>query len=96
MSASESLKALDDLATYSGDAMERSKESAIRGRRLLDALPALIAAIATLEEIANRTYPATYIGRRDDGTEMYGGSDDASRAARAAIAALETALEGER
>jgi len=40
---------------------------------------------AALEIIATTTYPAIYIGRRDDGTEMYGGSDDASRFARAAL-----------
>jgi len=39
-----------------------------------------------LEIIASQTYPAVYIGKREDGTEMYGGSDDASRFARRALA----------
>jgi uncharacterized Zn finger protein (UPF0148 family) len=45
---------------------------------------------AALREIANRTHPATYLGKREDGVEMYGGSDDAARFARAALAPLLT------
>lgn len=32
-----------------------------------------------LEHIANRTYPAVYLGETKDGTKMYGASYDASR-----------------
>lgn len=39
-----------------------------------------------LREIARRTYPARYLGEAKDGTKMYGGTDDASRFARALLA----------
>lgn len=42
-------------------------------------------ALNALRVIATSTYPARYLGKRDDGTEIYGGSDDASRFAQTAL-----------
>jgi len=52
-------------------------------RAQLDALKARVAELeAALRQIANRTYPASYIGMDTDGTRVYGHVDDASRYAR--------------
>jgi len=91
MTASESLKALNDLATYSGDAMERSKESAIRGRALLNALPALIAVVEAADGMRQS---ALWVGMW--GEPYHQSLSGSVIAYETALAALETALEGER
>jgi len=56
MSASEKLKALDDLTTYPQGAIARSTASAIRGRRLLDILPQIAAVVEAAEALQHSPY----------------------------------------
>ena len=72
----------------SAELIERAREGFYVGKD--EWLPAMEALARRLERaeavlgiIATSTYPATYLGRREDGAEMYGGSDDASRFAAA-------------
>jgi len=69
-----------EAAEARADELQRGRDEA---RREADQLR------AALEQIADRTYPAVYVGTTADGTKIYGGSDDAARFARAALAGVQ-------
>lgn len=80
------LAALDRVA----DRLANGSSAALTGRikQLTDRLATAEARVETLTEalrqVANRTYPASFVGTVD-GTRVYGHSDDVSRFARAAL-----------
>ena len=69
----------EDLHRVAGTAVGNAAAWEAENRGLKEQFEAYRAA---LEIIASRTHPATYLGVAQDGTKMYGGSDDASRFAR--------------
>lgn len=68
-----------------------------RRKRAEDALSAIVDKIVTLDtalrHVADTTYPAAYLGKREDGTEIYGGANDASRFAQKTLDRLAPAGE---
>ena len=80
MSASEKLKALNDLTTYPTGVIARSDAVHIRGRTLLDALPQIVAVVEAAEEW------------KESEEGFLDGTHDAPQAIEQALGRLRTAL----